>query len=217
MSKKRTEYIILSATLVIFIFYWSSTILYNSPNNYVKIQFSGYLDFFGKFFEQRWNFFAPPPTHNNRLYYSFIHKENPKKVLAFEVFTALLERKRAKHPFNTTEDVLDYILSGSVSNINEILVNGVKISKAKNPEEPDEFHQKKTRENFLENAKNTPEYQTLRNYAKVIAKKNNVTIENYKVKITITLKEIPKFVNRHEDQKNSVEKVLFQIPLSEFD
>jgi hypothetical protein len=51
--------------LITFFMYWLLTFNYVMPNNYIRIEMIGPVNYFEKYFYQRWAFFAPPPKSNN--------------------------------------------------------------------------------------------------------------------------------------------------------
>lgn len=55
----------------VFTFYWFITLTFVSPKNYITIKLYEEEQFFNTFFFQKWSFFAPPPKHNDRLYFEF--------------------------------------------------------------------------------------------------------------------------------------------------
>ena len=100
------------------LFYISATLFFNLPRNYLKIINSKSEAYFHFFLFQRWNFFAPPPNYNERLYYTF--KSNADtNLIVYEVFEPLYKLKSQKAPFNNREDLLDYLLSNSLNSMGE--------------------------------------------------------------------------------------------------
>ncbi len=57
------------STLILFIFsiYWSLTLIFTSPSNFINISLLEYSYVFETFFFQKWAFFAPPPNSNDRF------------------------------------------------------------------------------------------------------------------------------------------------------
>jgi hypothetical protein len=104
---------------LIFLSYWVVTILFVSPDNYVKISLIKGEEFFDDLFYQNWAFFAPPPTSDNRLYYRFEMLTDSCKVYTFEVLEPIIKMKRHAAPFNSSAEILEYVLSGVVQNITD--------------------------------------------------------------------------------------------------
>jgi hypothetical protein len=113
------------STLILFIFsiYWSLTLIFTSPSNFINISLLEYSYVFETFFFQKWAFFAPPPNSNDRLYYYFENKKDKRKIKVFEVIEPITKNKCIKAPFNTEEDILDYVLSNTVALIRDDIVN----------------------------------------------------------------------------------------------
>jgi len=99
--------------LVGFIGYWSLTVLFVSPNNFVRIQAEPALQFFDRYLQQRWAFFAPPPQADLKIYYTFYDSETEQAIASFEALAPVLAEKQSEFPFNTRADALDYLLSSS--------------------------------------------------------------------------------------------------------
>ena len=198
--------------LFVFVVYWSSTLLYNTPNNYIRIQFNNYIEVFNLLFQQKWNFFAPPPRSNERIYYRFIDKKDPNKTISFEAFKLITDKKREKAPFNTKEEIVDYVLGGCIGNIRDILAQEVKKSKALNPNKDEKFHIKQAFEVLNKGLFIFNELLTLQNYAKIIAHKNKIDPAQYDFVIMITLVDIPKFKNRHKQHQKREEYLLYKSP-----
>src|SRR5665213_3955688 len=70
-TPSRPEKLLGMGALSVLAVYWLVTLLYVSPNNPIRVQFLPQLAFFERFFFQRWEFFAPPPMYNERIYFIF--------------------------------------------------------------------------------------------------------------------------------------------------
>ncbi|MBP0613907.1 hypothetical protein J8J42_12745 [Chryseobacterium sp. cx-311] len=202
---------------VIVIIYAASTLLYNSPNNYIKIKFEKELKIFDLFFNQRWGFFAPPPTFNNRLYYTFYDK-NQKKIETFEVLQNLSEQKRYARPFNEREEMIDYLLNGPIIAIsNYIPLHRDSILRSR-PSLSDAAANKFAVEKISANAESLPGYAVLKNYSKEVAK-YSLAKDTYKevhyVDIKITGVPINKFTDRHA-VNSSQEFMIIHFKIAEF-
>jgi hypothetical protein len=176
---------------------------------------------FENFFFQRWSFFAPPPESNNRLYYLFTNKATGKQT-AYEALAPIFEKKREKAPFNSKEEALDYILSGNITNIVDASRDLIDVSKLTFPDSSIMFHLKKAHKEINDLGLAFPAIQTLFNYGVIIAKKQNVDLDNSSVKIIITQIEMPKFIDRHkliEGNYKGKEEKLFEttdLPLNSY-
>jgi hypothetical protein len=179
----------------LFIIYWLFTFIYVMPPNYLRVKSGVAVLIFDIFLPQKWTFFAPPPKYNFRLYYIFGRNE---KTTVIEVLKPIAELKRSKAPFNTNEEIVDYVLNNSViaiqnhtskykSDIEQASTKGDSIKLAQIIHEVEEL----------------PEFKTLLNYAKVVAQKNGIDEKNLPVSFYACSIEIPKFSERH---KENVEK-----------
>ncbi len=112
-----------SGTIFFFLLYWIATILYVAPDNPIRNLFSKELKQFEIYCYQKWTFFAPPPTYNTKLYYTFCSRITSERK-TFSALDIILSEKRAHTPFNTGEELLDYVLSGSVEQVVTYLRKG---------------------------------------------------------------------------------------------
>ncbi|CAM1343864.1 hypothetical protein [Tenacibaculum amylolyticum] len=207
--KKTLPYFIVG----IFSIYWLCTIIYVSPNNYIKISLLKQEQAFDIFFFQKWGFFAPPPDYNDRLYYTFHSKKDSTKAYTFEVMETLQEKKSARAPFNSSEDILDYILSNTLNSISSGLVT---INQKIEYDKKTPFDSLKNRMNIIEREKNyvqsSNNFSTLKKYAEFVAKKNNLNIKDYFLTIEIVQSNMPKFADRNELEapKKSLDNLIFK-------
>ncbi len=196
---------VLNATLII---YFILTLLYCLPNNPIKIYNSNYLKIFDIFLQQRWDFFAPPPKSNYKLYFSYFDR---KKALigTYEVLTPILNEKRNSLPFNASAEALDYIISGNISEIIYLIANNQKEIAYKN-------RNKKTQSNYVNVHKTLNEdifsncyFKTIKNFSKIIRKGNisNKDAVHY-VQISIVEVEIKKFIDRYSNERESKNLVI---------
>jgi len=165
---------------------------------------------FNTFFFQKWGFFAPPPKYNDRLYYTFESKNDTTQYHTFEVMAPLQKRKSTKAPFNSSEDILDYVLSSTLHSISDGLY-AVNESLSYQEDKIDSL--KPTKADRIEKGKlyteSTTNFQTLKNYAYLVAKKNGVNTKDYRLIIEITQVEMPQFADR--DLLNTEEEVIEKI------
>lgn len=136
------RYIFSTLLLGLFLFYGIITLIFITPDNYININLIKYNKNFNSFFYQRWGFFAPPPQSDDRLYYVFKNKKKKSEILIFEVIEPLLKQKHANAPFNSKEDLKDYLISNSIylitdaiQSIQESIKHDAKINKKINEAE----------------------------------------------------------------------------------
>lgn len=194
-------------TLIIglFFFYWSVTLIFVLPTNYISIQLTEYSGLFQTFFYQRWGFFAPPPKSNDRLYYVFINKYDNSKILTFEVIESLLKDKHLNAPFNAKEDLIDYLLSNSIYALNDEVLNRREFLLDQKLDDK----KKRVAINLIkEEIKRTNSFKTLMKYSDYIMQKNNLDKDSYEVSFYITQKRINSFFDRNK-KKLSKEDLIF--------
>ncbi len=181
--------------LLLFVFYWGITFLYCSPSNYIRIKSGKAIFIFENFFYQQWGFFAPPPQHNDRLYYIFSDTVNGRERV-YEALVPIMQKKQQAAPFNSKEEAIDYILSGAITGINDEARGMVDISKVSFPDSNDMYHLMKAHKQINDLGLNYPPIKTLFNYAVTVAKKENISLDSNSVKMVITQVAMPKFKDR---------------------
>ncbi len=165
--------IIQTIVLLVFVSYWCVTLLYSSPESYIKIKAEPVLSKFEIFFYQKWTFFAPPADFNFRLYFEYLDKDS-SQLATYEVLKPIALQKQAKAPFNTNEQYVDYIVNSSVIELNDLLVNYFKAAKEEKPTLSADENYKNAIGNFNSNAAKAqyPGFQTLKNYLNLHFKKH---------------------------------------------
>ncbi|MBT8243894.1 hypothetical protein [Winogradskyella sp.] len=202
--------------ITVFVLYWLCTIVFVSPKNYITISLYEQEQFFNTFFFQKWGFFAPPPKHNDRLYFKFESKKDSTKFFLYEVIEPLQKRKSKKAPFNSSEDILDYILSSTILSITDGLIavnESIDYKKITNDSLNNNIDLSKKIEEGKKYIQTLPSFQTLKNYGVFIARKHNVNnISEYNMTIEIIQVEMPKFADRDKlyDKKNHKSKIVFE-------
>lgn len=193
----------------LFLFYGVTTLIFSTPDNYINISLIKYSENFNTFLYQRWGFFAPPPQSNDRLYYIFEKKNNKSEIIIYEVIEPLLKEKQKNAPFNSKEDLTDYLISNSIY----LITDGIRAVRKSY-----EFNskQKKIKVNEYDLTKkvntvieSTKPFKTLLNYSKVIAKNNKLDYKDYNVYLKITQKKIPKFIDRNKKEIKQEEQLIF--------
>lgn len=194
--------------ILIFFTYWILTLIFTMPDNFINISFYKEELVFNSLLSQKWSFFAPPPNYNERLYFIFSSKKD-SKVQIFEIIEALNIAKQKNAPFNRDEDVLDDVLSNSINGIDE----GInEIHDYLNSEKKEGILKAdSTIERIsIETVQKSIDFITLKNYAKLVAKKNNINPDDYNVQIRITKKYLPKFQERNNESIKLIETIVFQ-------
>jgi hypothetical protein len=159
---------------------------------------------FETFLYQKWSFFAPPPKYDDRLYYIFKKGENTQ---SFEVVALLNKAKTANAPFNSHENLLDYVISNQIHAIDASLSDFYSVNNIKNTENVENIWLK-----FYEENKTNSYIRTLLNYAQIVAQQNNLNYKEYEVSIMISHIDIPKFKDRHIKDIKREEKIAFKTP-----
>jgi len=173
-------------------------------------------DFFDDLFYQNWAFFAPPPTADNKLYYRFELLSDTSMVRTFEALGPIIEMKREAAPFNANQEILEYILSGTVHNITDGLYSvnrsidfGSQFTSDSSNSDEDLVAKKfNLGKEYVQESNN---FITLKNYALLVANRQGLKISEYAVNIYITEVSIPRFSNRDELEfySSREEKIIF--------
>lgn len=182
---------------LLFIFYWIFTFFFNLPENYAKAKFIDADNYFNLFLFQRWGFFAPPPTYNDRLYYSFKTKGNTKLKI-IEVINNINKKKQAQAPFNEKVDVLDYLISNSILSMLGDLNEGYKL----NEYLAASLHNdslKKLQYLFKPDVESKDNFRVLLSYGRNLARHRGLLGEYDSVALVLTKIDIPKFYLRNID------------------
>lgn len=188
--------------LFIFLTYWFSTALYVMPSNYIRIKAEPLIILFDIFLQQKWSFFAPPPKFNFRLYYDF-EWDNGKKTL--EVIKPIAEEKKRNAPFNSNEEIIDYVLNSSVIGIQNQIV------KYRNDLEVNTRDTLNINNRVLAYLYKLPEYQTLLQYSKIVFTKNKIESGQCILRFYATSIPIPKFSERNNKvQSEQMEGLIFK-------
>lgn len=202
---------IIKISILIFIsMYWFMTFLYNSPNNYIKIELQKEIKIFSTFFGQKWSFFAPPPQQNYKLYFTYLD-QNKNEVAVFEIFSSIIESKRNTRPFNLRAEMIDYTISGSVDDIVNSIVKKRENENVKQPEISIETSNKLAVEQIVKNPEKTYGFLLLKNYSRIVSGEmlSKEQLKSVKfVTISINSEEIKKFANRESIKPNLEAKII---------
>lgn len=186
----------------IFLWYWIITIFFNLPSNPIQIQFDQANRLFQDIFFQKWSFFAPPPKGNDKLYYFFRSKTDTNRVSIYETLDVLALEKQKAAPFNANEEIGDYIVSGSVSEITEFIYNYLQDLKVAHPnQEEAKLVSIALKDSWKMRAK-ILSIQTLFNYGKVVAKNNKLNLNDCEVKFVIANVDMVRFKDIDKNLKN---------------
>ena len=194
--------------LAVFSIYWFCTIIYVLPNSYIRVKSNSLVNHMNVLVSQSWNFFAPPPDFNLRLYYRFT--DQYKKPHYFEAIQNIVTEKKKMAPFNASEEFLDYVISGSASSILEQKTNFFNYYNFTIKDSSTVFYSdtsnKTVNAGYLENAA----YLTLINYSKLVKEKNLSKLKIISCKFIITGIDIPKFADRNKPNTKSQEVKYFE-------
>ncbi len=182
----------------------------------MTVKFSKENDLFQSFFFQRWGFFAPPPTYNDRLYYVFYKKQETRdrKIIPREICKNLFAEKSKKAPFNNEEDIMDYIISNSLITITEEITRFKNIKGYANLYQGDNIlrHKSDSALNrfFTDYITKTGAYKSLLNYSGLIARSDPTLGAVDSVEIWILRKDIPQFAFRDSVFRESNETIVYK-------
>lgn len=190
--------IVYAVILFIYAGWWGLILFACFPESSLPI--AANLDFYKKFdkiFYQRWGFFAPPPTENERLYYIFSKNSNPEHTLSFEVFENMIKEKNEKYLLNDDLANLDYIIHNTISPIEDMLREGYEIYKfEKNcPEKGDTCNYKNYMNRVRGKINETPFMKTLLKHASSIKNKHSLS-EYDRIQVVLTFVDLPKYAQR---------------------
>lgn len=174
------------------------TLLYVSPSNPIRIRFDNALQEFEAWGFQKWTFFAPPPTGNDRLYFAFSPREGSGST--YEVLEDIYRRKQEDHPFNERTEVVDYVVSGTASQITDIMseVNRYKEVHVLLGGDPEYLRDVALR--TLDPDEPAGEYaRVLLRYAAVIADREGIDREGLKCQIAFVNVPIRPFTERYNE------------------
>ena len=207
--------------LIIVFIYLAITMFYCLPSNPMKIKYNIVSRTWNILFPQNWSFFAPPPQFNLKLYYRFYDGKGAL-INQKDAVSILWKLKRERAPFNSDEEVMDYLIGSSLATLNTFNNNLIKSIKYQyrdsiNINFTEKFND--TVQSMLDNNiyKGVPVFNTLSNYGLVLSKsaKNAKSFD-----FIITTQEIPKYIDRYKiiDSLFRVEeKLLFTSDLKSID
>lgn len=158
------------------------------------------MKFFGLFFDQKWNFFAPPPQENDRLYFTYFD-ENKKPIAFFEILTPIVKAKKDTRPFNTRAEMIDYTIYGAIADISSNVIALREKEKLKHNNYDLIKLDSIAKQKVIDNSEKVKGFLLLKNYSQIVAKKflNEVQFQKAKyVGIKINTVKIKKFSDRYK-------------------
>lgn len=203
--------ILIPIIIILFSTYWITTIVFTIPENHINLSFYKQGLVFNNLFTQKWSFFAPPPNYDDRVYFIF-HSKKDSSLKVYEIIESLNLAKQKNAPFNSDEDILDYVLSNSINGLDDVINE---VHEYFNSEKDDGIIKAdSTIERVtVETVQKSFYFQTLKNYSKFVATKNKINFDEYNLQIRITKKYMPKFHERNKDSIKSKESIVFQSQL----
>lgn len=178
------------------------TMFFIFPNNPLNITLMCEKQIFETNFFQRWSFFAPPPNFNERVYIILKDQKSNQKNI-YEIIEPILNLKSAKVPFNGQEQIYDYILSSTITNIEQNLRSFQEIFNSANQNKKIITADSINTENLVFEIEKTEEFKTLTNYAKKVAFDNQLDIKKISYQIQIVKNSIPQFIDRRDKTQKS--------------
>ena len=194
-----------------FIFWWGVILFFNLPESSLPIaeNYSLYKTWNVIFFK-RWEFFAPPPNYDDRLYYVYTDLKKPENITNYEVFKTLHKKRKKGYFFNNRLSNLDQTLHSISTSTTDLIKKNYEIYKfqqncdtALNNSDCFQKYVEKVSTDFHE----TQNLTILIKHAKEIAILKSIT--DAKVQIILSAKELPKFKDRHKIDAKRKEYMLF--------
>ncbi len=191
--------------------YWTSTLLFLLPNSFIRIQVHDYVYKFSQLFQQRWNYFAPPPKSNYELTYTYFKVVNRDTIFQrqYKALYPIYKSKQEKKPFNSKEEIIDYALNNAIIDLLQGMNKIRNVKKLKYPTMNDSLL-------YIEVSRELDKsflflYPThiLYNYGVRIARENNFN-KNYLMKITILDLPITKFSERNIAKQDTLFNIIYE-------
>ena len=190
-----------------------TTLFFISPNNPINLSTKGSREYFQANFFQRWAFFAPPPTYNQRVYIVFKDKNTQAKNV-FEILAPILNEKHKNAPFNSSYQLVDYIIASSLINIDENLKLLQDVFDHENLQSKDKVGDSMRVEKLVNEIEKTSDFRTLSNYSKKIAEENGINTKDVYYQIQVSKIMISQFADR--EIKQGKEEITFSSHLLTF-
>jgi hypothetical protein len=189
------------------------TLLYNTPNNAVRVMFDEELAAFESWGYQKWTFFAPPPLDNDRLYFAFSSRKGEGVLI--EVLQGIYKRKQCERPFNVRTEVIDYLVSGAARGIADSFAEVKRYEKVHVFYEGDPLFLDDIAHMYLDPTNHTEgaNVRLLLRYAATVAAKSGLDPEGLKVQIAYSKLPLRPFMHRNNLDMETAEKVVFRTNL----
>lgn len=192
---------ITSVSILLFVIvYWIVTFFFVLPSNYLNVQAYRESKFFDLFLFQRWGFFAPPPTFNDRLYYTYYDKnKNKKQIRSYEILENIYSQKQKQAPFNKKDEIMDYVISNTVNSLLDFSREANNLIEYDSLLIPEHNNSNSKRTKFIINEIEARHgFKTLANYGRILAKENGIKDSGDLFQIKITRISIPQFEDRYK-------------------
>ena len=198
------------STFLIFLSYWGITVFFNFPDTSIVIgeNYSKYK-IFDKYLYQKWQFFAPPPQSNSRLYFTYIFKNKKNQIEKYEIelFEKYVQKLKKEYLINDLNANIEYLVFNNSNVITDVFSKLYGMYKLKNNCDGDtcfqEFYIKTLA--ILEHS-NT--FDFLLNHSERLSNKLNLPPNTF-IKITLKEIDIPKYSERHKKNNNKNQKIGF--------
>lgn len=198
--------ILYGLAFIFFMVYWVITLFFVSPNNPLNLSTQKFKNSFQANFFQRWAFFAPPPTFNQRVYIVLKNKSTQQKE-GFEALSPILKSKSQKAPFNSTQQIFDYIFASSLINIEGHIRILQDVFNNQNSKADFKVSDSLKTESLVNEIEKTSDFKTLLNYSKIITQNNGINPREVVCQIQIFNIYTPQFIDRN--LKNKKEEIMF--------
>jgi hypothetical protein len=181
---------------IVFVMYFSFTLLYSLQKNNLYGGFWGAKAKFQLLFYQKWGFFKDREAYNSRLYYIIKNKSSQHTVATIEVLKDLRQLKSGNAPFNQKEIITDNILKRCMA---EVTVVQLAILDGKTGKNAADKATEVTAASQITQAASqcSKPLQTLQNYASIVASAHGIDTAGNLFKIVISQKYFNEFANRN--------------------
>ena len=215
VNQRPVRLFVVALTYSVLIPYWFLTVAYILPNNYLKAVLAPALNRFQLLFYQRWEFFAPPPEFNYRLY-AIARRAGPEQsTVSLDLMSEVIERKRLSAPFNDAENAIDYLLFGAIYSIDGILSEAFSAAKKTHPDRSDDVCMEMARTALHDLEESDPSIRSLRNYARLALERHFRQADIVSFHLRITRLAIPKFAKAMRGELGALPEELLLVETKE--
>ncbi len=188
--------------VVLLTIYCISTLLFLLPNSFIRIQIHDYVYKFSQLFQQRWNYFAPPPKSNYELTYTYFKVVHEDTIFQsqYRVLYPIYKAKQNKKPFNSKEEIIDYALNNAIIDLLQGLDKIRNVKKLNNPTMTDSLLSIEITKEIDKSFLSVYPTHILYNYGVRIARENDFN-EDYLMRVAIFDLPITKFAERNMANK----------------